>query len=411
MSSPVDAAPTGPVLIEIDTPAATAAPKKSRARVLLPLLVGVAVLTGGVVYATGRGKESTDDAFVEGHVSSVAARISGQVKRVLVKDNQVVKIGDPLVELDERDQAVRVAAAKADVAAADATLRAAETQLALTEKTVSSSLLVAKGGVSQASAVSGTTRAAIDQARADVVAAESRRSLAAMDFTRSSRLATDGSVSQAELDNRKAMLDQAEASLLQARARVSSAEANTENSRGTIESARGRLLAAEAGPEQIDAARAQVALAKARGEQTRAALDAAELGLSYAVIRAETAGVISRRSVEPGQLVSPERPLMAIVPLDDTWVVANFKEDQVENMHAGQTATVSIDTFGGKKLTGHVDSLAAGTGSRFSLLPPDNASGNFTKVVQRVPVLVRLDPHGDLVLRPGMSANVSVVTK
>ncbi len=137
----------------------------------------------------------------------------------------------------------------------------------------------------------------------------------------------------------------------------------------------------------------------------------AELNLSYTEVRAESSGMVARRSVEVGHSVSPERPLMAIVPLDDTWIVANFKEDQLAHMRAGQPVEVSVDSYSGRTFHGTVDSIAAGTGSRFSLLPADNASGNFTKVVQRVPVLVRLADAGDVALRPGMSANVTVVTK
>jgi membrane fusion protein (multidrug efflux system) len=159
---------------------------------------------------------------------------------------------------------------------------------------------------------------------------------------------------------------------------------------------------------QVQAARAQLALAQARLAQTDAAVAQAELNFSHTTVRAEVAGTIARRTVEPGQAVSPERPLMAIVALDETWVVANFKEDQLRAMHPGQRAEVKVDTFGGRMFAGHVESFAPGTGSRFSLLPPDNASGNFTKVVQRVPVLVRLEARPDVVLRPGMSASVTV---
>jgi membrane fusion protein (multidrug efflux system) len=199
--------------------------------------------------------------------------------------------------------------------------------------------------------------------------------------------------------------------LAQAHARLASAEANLGNSAGTVQSALGRFMAAQSGPQRVEAAAAQVELAEARVDQARAALDQATLSLSHVRVRAELAGVISRRTVEVGQLVSPERPLMAIVALDDTWVVANFKEDQIADVHPGARAQISIDTFHGQALTGHVESLSGGTGARFALLPPDNASGNFTKVVQRLPVLIRLDPHPGITLRPGMSAAASVFTK
>jgi membrane fusion protein, multidrug efflux system len=158
----------------------------------------------------------------------------------------------------------------------------------------------------------------------------------------------------------------------------------------------------------VQAASAQVNLAGARLKQADAALKLAALNLSYASIRAPHRGVVSRRTVEVGNMVSPERPLLAIVPLDDVWVVANFKEDQIGHMQPGQAAVVKLDAYGSKKFAGHVESLSAGTGSRFALLPPDNASGNFVKVVQRVPVLIRIDDRSGLDFRPGMSADVTI---
>jgi membrane fusion protein (multidrug efflux system) len=265
--------------------------------------------------------------------------------------------------------------------------------------------------LAQAASVRDTTRAVIEQARAAVQAAESRRALARTEFERTKNLFQSGASSKANLDNDQAALDQAEASLLEANARLASAEANRQNSSGTLESARGRVVAAEAGPEQIEAAQAAVDLARARVSQAKAALDQAELNLSYTRVKAEVPGIVSRRTVEPGQMAAPERPLLALVPIDDTWVVANFKEDQIAEMKPGQAASVTIDAYSGKKLRGHVDSLAGGTGARFALLPPDNASGNFTKVVQRVPVLIRLDAHPGLELRPGLSAQATVVTE
>ncbi len=387
-------------------------PKKAnRAKIVLPVLVALAVAAGGISYVTSAGRESTDDAQVEGHVGNVASRVSGQVMKVLVKDNQPVKAGDVLLELDDRDYRVKQLSAKADLEASKAQLRMMETQLAITSRSIDSNLAVARGGLAQAAAVAGTSQAGIDQAKADIISAESRKSLAQQEFDRTQKLFADGAISKAEFDRQKANLDQQTAQLTQSQARLASAQAGVSNSAGTFESARGRLIAAQTGPEQIEAAKAQVALAQARVDQAAAALQQAEYNLEYTKVKAEMDGVVARRTVEVGQLVSPERPLMALVPLEDTWVVANFKEDQLAEMKPGQSVKVKIDTFSGRTITGHVDSLAAGTGSRFSLLPPDNASGNFTKVVQRVPVLVKLDAHPDLVLRPGMSANVTVYTK
>lgn len=402
-----------PLSLTATEPAAVPTTKpqtKKRAPLVLTALFVVAA-AGTARFVAHRGIETTDAAQVEAHVANLSSRVAGQVKRVLVKDNQHVQAGDVLVELDDRDLAARLAAARADVAAAKAQLHSMQTQLSLTEKTVDSNLTVARGGLAQASAVRGTTRAAIDQAEADLAAAESRRALAVTDFGRTDKLFATGAVAQAEHDSRKAQLDQAEAAVSQARARLASAQAGVENVAGTVQTARGRLIAAESGPEQIEAARAQVELARARADQAAAALTQAELNFSYAQVKAETSGVVARRSVEVGQMVSPERPLMAIVALDNTWVVANFKEDQIADMKPGAPATVTIDTFSGEKLHGHVESLAGGTGARFSLLPPDNASGNFTKVVQRIPVLIRLDVNSAVELRPGMSATASVSTR
>jgi membrane fusion protein (multidrug efflux system) len=385
-------------------------PARSRAKTLLPILAAAAAIAGGTVYLLGRGHESTDDSQVEGHVATVAARVPGQVKRVLVKDNQEVKAGDVLVELDDRDLAARLAAARADRQAAAAQLHTAQKQLALAETSAHSNLTVARGGMTQAAALEETTRAGIEQSRADVTAAQARLTLAEADLGRAEKLFAESAIAQAEIEARRSAREQASAALAQARARQVSAEANLGNWQGSLESARGRLVAAQSGPVQIEAARAQVELTEARLVQAEAALAQAELNLSYTVVRAEIAGTVARRTVEPGQTVSPERPLMAIVGLDDVWVVANFKEDQLREMRVGQRAEITIDTFGRRHFPGHVESFAPGTGSRFSLLPPDNASGNFTKVVQRVPVLVRLDGKADVPLRPGMSAAVTVTT-
>ena len=398
--------------LEADAPAIKpASPKRRLATIVLPVLVGLAALAGGVAWSQTRGVETTDDAQVEGHVANVAPRVAGQVKEVLVTDNQMVRAGDVLVQLDDRDYQVKLAAARADYAAALASLHAARTQLAVTHKTTDSNLVVARGGVSQAAALAGTTQASIDQAEADLRAAKTRRDLASADFDRVDHLFAQKVTTQADWDTRRSALDQADAAVAQAQARLASAKANVTNTAGTIEAARGRLLSAQMAPDQIEAATAQVELAEARVAQSKAALDGAELAVGYTQVKAQVSGVVTRRTVEIGQNVSPERPLLALVPLDDTWVVANFKEDQIAEMKVGQPVKVKIDGWGGRTFVGHVDSLAAGTGSRFSLLPPDNASGNFTKVVQRVPVLVRFDAPPDVTLRPGMSATVTVSTK
>ncbi|APR80258.1 Membrane fusion component of tripartite multidrug resistance system [Minicystis rosea] len=385
--------------------------KTSRAKILLPILIATATAIGGVAYAHGLGVESTDDAQVEGHLVNVASRINGQVARVLVKDNQLVEAGETIIEIDDRDLVAKLAGARADLASAEAALAAAKAQLALTDRSVAANLAQAKGTLAQASSGWASTRASEQQARADIAAAESKRALAKLDVDRAESLRQKEAISQAELDARRATFDQAVALVEQAKARLASVAAGAASTAGAVEAAEGRLAAAQTGPEQLDAARASVGVAEARVQQAQAALQLAELNASYTKITAPARGVVSRRSVEPGQMVSPDRPLLALVPPDDVWIVANFKEDQLAEMHPGQSVKIKIDAYGSRELQGHVESISGASGARFALLPPDNASGNFVKVVQRIPVLVRLDGAPSVSLRPGMSAYVTVSTK
>jgi membrane fusion protein (multidrug efflux system) len=390
-------------------------PPERKPRRKAPLVAGGLVTIGlgiaAVLYITSRGKENTDDAQVEGHVSPVAARVTGQVSRVLVKDNQRVKKGDILVELDDADYAVRAASARADLAAAQATYASAVATLELTKKQLDANLAIARGGVSQASAVSGSTQAVIDQANADVSASTSRLALAKTELARTQRLVDQGAIPRNELDARLDAVAQTESQLASARARVVTAMASRSNSSGTTEAARGRLLIAQAVPEQIAVAEAQVELARAKVDQAQASLRQADLNLGYTKIRAEIDGTVSKRTVEPGQIASPDRALLALVDTSEEWVVANFKETQLGKIRPGQHVKIKIDGFDDQTLHGTVDSIQAGTGSRFSLLPPDNASGNFTKVTQRVPVKILLPDHAQEELRPGMSADVTVYTE
>jgi membrane fusion protein (multidrug efflux system) len=394
----------------VPAPAATKPARARRTPRLVAALVAAALVGSGAWYLAAAGRESTDDAEVEGRVMSVAARVPGQVLRVDVRDNQLVNAGDVLVTLDPEDFAARVDAARADLAAARAAADAARSSLALTTKTAPASLVQAQGGLTAASSSMEAAGATIDQARADLVAAKARHALAHLELDRARTLVDAHALPSAQLDTRRTEFDAAAAALDQARAHVSAAEASRASSGGGVVLARGRLSAAATASEQIAAARAAVALSDARAAQAEAALKIAELNLSYTTVRAPRRGVVSRRTVEEGQQVSPDRPLLALVPLDDVWIVANFKEDQLADMHSGQPATIRFDTFGRRAFHGHVDSLAGGTGARFALLPPDNATGNFVKVVQRVPVLVRLDDATGVALRPGMSADVTVRT-
>jgi membrane fusion protein (multidrug efflux system) len=389
----------------------TPVPRKKRAKFVALGLLAAAMIAGAVAWVMSLGKESTDDAQVEGHVLSVASRIPGQVIKVLVADNQLVEADQVIVELDRRELEARMEVAGADAMSAKAALELAQAQLDLTQKNSAASLRQAKGGISQAASTVTVSKATLEQAKADLAAAESRAKLAKLDLDRSKELIATNAVPQAETDAKQAASDQAAALLEQARARLDGTRAAITGGYGGVEQAEGRLVAAQTGPQQVQAAKAQVDLAAARLDQAEGAKKLADLNLTFASIRAPSRGVITRRTVEVGNMVSPDRPLLAIVPLHDVWVVANFKEDQIGGMRPGQPATIRIDAYGRRAFAGHVDSLSAGTGARFALLPPDNASGNFVKVVQRVPVLIRIDDRAGLEFRPGMSADVTVRLK
>jgi len=386
-------------------------PKKKNAPRVFAALVVVAVVAAGTFWIVGHGKESTDDAQVEGRIVSVSARVQGQVAQVLVQDNQEVHQGDILIEIDPKDLDAKLAAAKADADAAAAQYDSAVAQEKLTEINAGATIRQARGGLAQASANASASRSGLQQGQANIEAAQSAAQLAQQDLARAKELIADKTIPQSELDLRQSRADQARAQLEQAKASYSSTQANVVASSGGVEVATGRLTAAQTGPQQVATAKAAQAQAKARVDLMNAQLELARLNRSYVDVRAPVSGVVSRRSVEAGALVDPSRPLLALVPLHDVWVVANFKEDQIGEMTKGQRAKIHVDTFG-KNFEGKLDSIAGASGARFALLPPDNASGNFIKVVQRVPVLIRFsDLPKEFVLRPGLSAEVTIYTK
>jgi membrane fusion protein (multidrug efflux system) len=255
-----------------------------------------------------------------------------------------------------------------------------------------------------------SAQAIIARTEADIQAAEVKRSLADVNLRRARTLFERNATSQAEVDARQAELDGADSLSREAQAHLAEARASLAVSHGNLTLADGRLVAAGTTGEQEGAARSALALAEAQVARLQGLLKLAEQNLTYTKIRAARRGLVSRRSVEEGQVVGTERPLMAIVPVDDVWVVANFKEDQLEGIRPGAAARVTLDTYRGRSFAGHVESVSGGAGARFALLPPDNASGNFIKVTQRVAVLVRLDGTIDVDLRPGTSAEVTVDT-
>ena len=312
---------------------------------------------------------STDDAQVDGHITPISARIAGYVVGVRVVDNQRVRVGDTLVVLDDRDLRARLAQADADLAALIATVGS-------------------RGKVGQAVAQLDQARAAA-AAEAQVVQAAANSQKANNDLERYRALAAHNIVSRQQLDG-------ADAAARATAAQLTAAQRN-----------------ATAAEEQVTAAGAALTGSEARVAAARAARDYAALQLSYTVVTAPASGVVSKKSVEIGQLVQAGQPLMSVVPLEDVWVVANFKETQVAAIEPGAAAVIKADAYPGRPFTGSVESLSPATGAKFSLLPPDNATGNFTKVVQRIPVRIRLEAQTDTLhpLRPGMSVDVTIRRK
>ena len=373
------------------------------------------------------GHESTDDAQVEAHITPIAARVGGVVEAVAVQDNQAVKKGDVIVRLDQRPYQAAVDHAAAELADAEAAARAAETSVPIASTTTSGDVTTAAAGVDVARATEAAAAADVDAAGAQLTAARARRSAseteadrARRDFERLDDLIRKDEISRHQYPPAAAPATAALAAAAAAAADVKAAESRVRLAESRLAQAHGgmarsaaELASARTAPEQMTIARAQAASAAARVERARAALRQAQLGLEYTTLVAPADGVVSKKQVEVGRVVQPGQALAALVLLDDVWVTANFKETQLDHIRPGQRAVVSVDAYGDRRLEGHVESIAPATGARFSLLPPENATGNYVKVVQRVSVKILIDrgQDPDRMLRPGMSAVPTVYTR
>jgi membrane fusion protein (multidrug efflux system) len=414
-------------------------------RVLVALAV---VVTLGIVAWAGWAwhkstiEVSTDDAYVEGTISPVSAKVSGHVVELLVRDHQAVRANDLLLRVDPRDYEAKRDQARAAVAVAEANVRAARAELPLARETTRSqvdevraalegtrvAVRSSESAVDESRARLESKRAAAAASRADVAAAESAQRKARRDLERMQALMKNDYVSRREHDDAMAALESADAAVEAARRRLVALEKEvqqteaevasrmlaTEQARQRVAEMRGTLARTESQQQTVSVKTAELARAEAELKAAQADLAVAELNLEHTVVRAPIDGVVSKRSVEIGQIVQPGQPLLALVPLHDVWVVANFKETQLTRIRPGQRADVRIDSYPGAVFVGTVNSISAGTGSRFSLLPPENATGNWVKVVQRVPVKVLLDGSAagnPQPLRAGMSAVVTVRIK
>ena len=412
---------------------------KRKLLLALGCLVGLATLSyGGYVWYNSITYVSTDDAYVDGTISPVSAKVAGHIVELRVQDNQAVKLGDLLLRVDPRDFQAKREQARAAVATAEATLRAARSEVPLSREGTTAQIAQARAALEAAivgvkgaeSAVEESRarlearRAATDAMRADVAGAQSTHRQAARELERSRSLLKSELVARRDFDVAESAYEtagstvdalqrrmtQTEREVQQAEAELGARVHGVDQARQHVAEARAALALAESQIHQVAIKDAEASRAEARLREAQADLAFAELQLEHTEVRAAVDGVVSKRSVEMGQVVQMGQPLLAIVPLHEVWVVANFKETQLARLKPGMKARVEVDGYPDKAYVGTLDSMSAGTGARFSLLPPENATGNWVKVVQRVPVRIHLDgkvgnPH---TLRAGMSVVVTI---
>lgn len=397
--------PDGPAL---DTPAQMPPRARSHHRPAKLALIAVVLVVAGLAsvryYLHAMAYESTDDAFIEGHIIAISPKVPSYVSRVYVDDNAHVTQGDVLIELDARDFEARLAQARANLAAAIARHRSAEINVHVVDTTSGAGVEQAQAGVQAAQRQVQQAHSRLQQARAQVTAAEAEATRATAEAQRYERLLHYHAVSHQERDNAVAA-DQAAAANLDAARQAQQAAGDTlRQAESQLGEAKARLASARAAPSRVAFSRSQVDTTAAEIAQAEAEVRQAELNLSYTKIYAPESGRITRKSVEPGAYVQAGQTLCSIVP-ERLWVLANFKETQLRDIRPGQPATITVDAYPDTVFTGHVDSIQAGSGARFSLLPPENATGNYVKVVQRVPVKIVFDdaPDPSHPLGPGMS--------
>jgi len=403
--------PTAGTMPEIAEHEPSIAPSKAKRLYFILGGAVLAIVIGYGIYALlSSGKEVTDDAQVSADVVPVSARIAGQVTAVYITENQPVHAGQPIADLDPADAQVKVAQAEGDLATAQAQAADADARTAVTSAAARGALTTAQGALQSSRETADSSAASINEAHAAVSRAAANAQKARLDYERAEELGGKGDISKSQVDAARAAHESADADLAQARARLTEAENARQAAQANIQAAQGRVQQSAPVQEQISGAQAQARLAHARVATAQAALQAAQLNLSYTKIVAPRDGIASKLAVHAGSYVTAGMPVIQIVPRT-TYVLANFKETQMADMRPGQRATVRVDALGRRDFEGKVESLSGGTGASFSLLPPDNASGNFVKVVQRVPVRISWSgPPADQVA-VGSSAEVTVYTK
>jgi membrane fusion protein (multidrug efflux system) len=378
-------------------------------RIAIVIAIIVLLVIGFFAYRYFTSYESTDDAQVDGHINSVSARVSGHVIKLNVQDNQYVSAGTVLVEVDPADYQLAYERAKADYADAQAAALAAGVNVPISSVSTSSQVSSTEADVNSARAGIEVALHQYQAAKAQLQQAEANDVKAQNDLGRYKQLIAKQEISQQQYDQAVAAAQGSSAGVEAARAMVDAAQQQVTQVQGKLVQAQANWANARTAPKQMQVIRARAASALAEVQRMKANLDQAQLNLQYTKVIAPVNGIVSDRTVEVGQNVVPGQELMKVINLIDVWILANFKETQLREMKAGQRVTLEVDA-NGRKYSGKVDSIAGASGARFSLLPPENATGNYVKVVQRIPVKIVLDPgsNNDHQLRPGMSVTPKV---
>lgn len=379
---------------------------------LFLIIAGVVVLIGGIfLWRYFSSYESTDDAQIDGHVNSISARVSGHVIKLNIHDNQYVQAGTVLVEIDPTDYETKLQQAKAAYENALAEAQGAQVNVPVTTVTTTGQLSSAQADVASARAGVAAASQQYDGAKAQLLSAQANNNKAQSDLQRYKLLVEKQEISQQQYDQAYAAAQASAAAVDAAQANVNAAQQQITQARGKLASAEAELRTAATAPKQVQIMRSRALSAQANVDQRQAELQQAQLNLAYTKVVAPVNGEVSARTVEVGQNILAGQELMKLVPLEDLWVTANYKENQLKNMRPGQQVTVHVDA-NDRDYKAHVDSIAGASGARFSLLPPENATGNYVKVVQRIPVKIDFQP-GELrghELRPGMSVETKVWT-
>ncbi|MBV9572738.1 MAG: HlyD family secretion protein [Acidobacteriales bacterium] len=383
--------------------------RNPRFRIALILALIVLVVAGFFLWRYWSSYESTDDAQVDGHLNPISARVAGNVAKLLVADNQYVDAGTPLVQIDPKDYQVALDRAKADYNDAQAMAQYAQVNVPITSVGASSQVADAQANVESARAGIAAAREQYQAANAQMAEAQANNEKAQSDLARYKALVDKQEISRQQYDQAVAAARASAATVESMRAAASASQQQINEAQAKLAQAQAGVRTAATGPQQVASTRSRAQSAQAQADFKKAALEQAELNLQYTLIVAPTSGIVTNRTVEVGQNIQPGQELMKIINLDDIWVTANFKETQLRHMKVGQAATIRADATG-KDYKGHVQSLSAASGAVSSLLPPENATGNFVKVVQRVPVKITFDQDEtkDHALRPGMSVEPKV---